>query len=271
VKLTFLGTAAAEGMPAVFCNCDFCNEARRLGGRNLRTRSQALINDDLLIDLPADTYCHFLRNGIRGDRIRHLLITHSHSDHLYPKELAMRKPPFAHRMVPLLEVYGGEGSCGVLNAGFPEKDGFSVTQLKPFVPTRVGAYTVTGLPARHAPGDGALFYIIQGEKTVLYAHDTGFFYEEVLAFLEKEGVHIDLATFDCTFVDLPVGDDGSHMGIANILRLEARLKAIGVMDEKTVKVINHFSHNGNPLHQPLVKRMEGVDYLVAYDGMTVEF
>ena len=51
MKVTFLGTAAAEGFPAVFCNCRFCKEARVLGGKNLRTRSQSIVNDDLLIDL----------------------------------------------------------------------------------------------------------------------------------------------------------------------------------------------------------------------------
>ena len=50
MRLTYLGTAAAEGFPAIFCNCEYCNEARRLGGKNIRTRSQALVNDDLLID-----------------------------------------------------------------------------------------------------------------------------------------------------------------------------------------------------------------------------
>ena len=76
MKLTYLGTAAAEGFPALFCNCKYCVEARRLGGKNIRTRSQSLVNDDLLIDLPADTYSHFLNNGIEGDRIKTLLITH---------------------------------------------------------------------------------------------------------------------------------------------------------------------------------------------------
>lgn len=28
MKFTFLGTAAAEGFPAVFCNCKYCKEAR---------------------------------------------------------------------------------------------------------------------------------------------------------------------------------------------------------------------------------------------------
>ena len=271
MKLTFLGTAAAEGMPAVFCNCDFCNEARKLGGKNIRTRSQALVNEDLLIDLPADTYFHFLRDGIRGDRIRHLLITHSHSDHLYPKELAMRKPPFAHNMVPELEVYCGEDAYRMLEGVYPEKTGFSVTLLEPFVPTRVGSYQVTALPARHAPGDGALFYIIRGERTILYAHDTGYFYEEVFEYLQTEGIRFDLVTFDCTNVDIPIGDEGNHMGIPNLLRVAQRLEATGAIDNSTVKIINHFSHNGNPLQHLLEKRMEGTGFLVSYDGMTVEF
>lgn len=91
MKIRFLGTAAAEGFPALFCNCKYCKEARRLGGKNLRTRSQSLINDDLLIDIPADTLSHFLTGDIRGDRIKYLLITHSHSDHFYPTNLSPRK------------------------------------------------------------------------------------------------------------------------------------------------------------------------------------
>ena len=27
MKITFLGTAAAEGFPAIFCNCEHCREA----------------------------------------------------------------------------------------------------------------------------------------------------------------------------------------------------------------------------------------------------
>ena len=87
MRVTFLGTAAAEGFPAVFCNCRFCKEARILGGKNLRTRSQSLVNDDLLIDLPADTYHHFLMNHIEGHKIKYLFVTHPHQDHFYPEEL----------------------------------------------------------------------------------------------------------------------------------------------------------------------------------------
>ena len=47
MQFQYLGTAAAEGWPAVFCRCKYCLEAQRLGGKNIRTRSQAIVNDDL--------------------------------------------------------------------------------------------------------------------------------------------------------------------------------------------------------------------------------
>ena len=73
MKLTYLGTAAAEGFPAIFCNCEFCKEARKLKGKNIRTRSQSIINDDLLIDFPADSYMHFLQQDIEADKIKYLV------------------------------------------------------------------------------------------------------------------------------------------------------------------------------------------------------
>ena len=109
MKLTFLGSGAAEGMPAIFCNCEVCRESRRLGGKNLRTRSQSLINNDLLIDFPADTYSHFQRFGIEGDTIKYLIITHPHQDHFYPNDLLMRTERLAHgKRVPVLKILCSE-------------------------------------------------------------------------------------------------------------------------------------------------------------------
>jgi len=274
MKLTYFGTAAAEGMPAVFCNCEVCKEARRLGGKNIRTRSQALINDDLLIDLPADTYFHFLTNGVEGDRIRHLLITHPHGDHLYPAELEMRHAPFAHEMrEKTLDVYCGAGAeSRILRV--PNLKRVDVHRLSAYQPTAVGDYTVTALPARHMddPAEEPFIYIIRGkDSTLLYANDTGYFFEEVFEYIKKEKLFFDCISFDCTNVDLPCSDGNSHMAIDNNLRVNARLEQIGASSEKTVKIINHFSHNGNPLHHRLEETVRPYGWLVAYDGMQIEF
>ncbi len=67
MKIRYLGTAAAEGIPAIFCDCEVCRKSRELGGRNFRTRSQAIIDDTLLIDFPSDTYAHFLNYNLNAD------------------------------------------------------------------------------------------------------------------------------------------------------------------------------------------------------------
>ena len=35
MKFRYLGTAASEGWPALFCNCEYCLKAKKLGGKNL--------------------------------------------------------------------------------------------------------------------------------------------------------------------------------------------------------------------------------------------
>jgi len=87
MKLTYLGTAAAEGWPGTFCNCTACRSARALGGKDIRTRSQAIVDGELLLDLPCDTYFHMLRGSLDLSAVRWLLVTHSHTDHFYPSEL----------------------------------------------------------------------------------------------------------------------------------------------------------------------------------------
>lgn len=269
MKLTYLGTAAAEGFPAVFCNCQYCNEARRLGGKNIRTRSQALINDDLLLDLPADTYYHFLQNGIEGDRIKYLLITHTHSDHFYPSELSMHSAPFAKNMrVPTLKVLCSEATY----RSFPEiPRNTEISVIKPYETVPLGEYSVTALPARHMRDQEESFiYIIKSDKTILYAHDTGYFYEGVFSYIEENGITFDMVSLDCTNVDIPISDEGTHMGFPNIERVLQRLYGIGVVTENTVKYVNHFSHNGNPIHHTLQERAKDIGCHVSYDGCRVE-
>ncbi len=270
MKLKYLGTAAAEGFPAIFCNCDHCKAARALGGKNIRTRSQTLINSDLLIDLPADTYMHFLQNGIEGDLIKYLVITHAHLDHLYRNELMMRIPP-VYANSPRnekLRVFCSGGTAKYLEE-FPEA--IEINVLKPFETARAGEYELTALPARHMPGGEPFIYIIKGDKTLLYAHDTGYFFDEVFDYIEKNKLKFDFVSLDCTNGDLQISDTGGHMGFANIDRVLKRLVLMGAVNESTTKYINHFSHNANPRHDLLEEKAKELGLSVSYDGCEVEF
>lgn len=45
---------------------------------------------------------------------------------------------------------------------------------------------------------------------------------------------------------------------------------MGAINNNTVKTINHFSHNGNPLQETLENRVKDLGYLVSFDGMSIE-
>lgn len=93
MKLHFYGTGASEGFPALFCQCENCARARKLGGKNIRTRASLGVDEELLIDFSQDTYSHCLYGGLDLTKIRHVLITHSHSDHFCPADSAITFPP----------------------------------------------------------------------------------------------------------------------------------------------------------------------------------
>ena len=105
MEIQYLGTASAEGLPALFCSCEICKRAREAKGKELRTRTQALVDKKILIDLPPDTYMHSLKYSLELGQVRHLLITHSHMDHFFPVELIHRHEHFGHYAEGILQVY----------------------------------------------------------------------------------------------------------------------------------------------------------------------
>ena len=277
MKFKFLGTAAAEGFPAIFCRCKACEEARRLGGKNIRTRAQALINNDLLIDFSSDTYSHALQNGLCLDEVKYIFITHSHLDHCAMVDLEMRGGAYAHNMTePLVTVYGNEGVKKHYDKVYEEmhpliRVSYRFEQIQAYQTVQAGEYEVLALPARHMPTETPFIYVItyQGKK-IFYCLDTGYVYDEVIEFLKKNSYRFDMVAFDCTIVDNPCKETATHMNGELCVRVAERLRENGNIDEKTKLFVTHFSHNGNPLQERLEKMFAPYGMAVAYDGLEVE-
>lgn len=274
MRYQFLGTAAAEGVPGIYCDCDICENARKLGGKDIRTRSQSLVNDDLLIDFSADTYLHVLRNNLPIHKIFHCLVTHGHEDHFYPKEFMNRIEGYAHlkddhpfniyASKPVLDMVR-ESTAPAVESGV-----VILHELTAFESVDAGGYRVTPLPADHPTAIEPLIYFIERDgKSVLHANDTGYFLPEVWEWLENNVRHIDFAEFDCTFGLMPCREN--HMGFDTVLEVRNRLKEMGLVDNTSVCVINHFSHNVVPAYDELRKISERENMLTSYDGMIVEF
>ena len=284
MKLLYLGTAAAEGIPAVFCLCHVCMTAREKKGKEIRTRSQALLDGKILFDFPPDSYCHYITGIAAVDSsaantlvpdlpaIRHIFITHSHMDHFYPDELQLRKPGFVtHRPVETLHIYGNRKVENKLLE--LQKDENAVTYNKfhyaePFRPIGVDNYLITPFPALHDRSEECLFFAAEHDsKTLLYAHDTGFFPEPVWQCFSEKKMHFDAVSLDCTTAAFK--DGNNHMGIADCIDVRQKLISTRAADDKTIFVLNHFSHNGGLNHDELCERTEKEGFIVAYDGLEI--
>ena len=276
MKITFYGTAAAEGVPALYCDCAVCEAARKRKGKDFRTRSQALVDENLLIDFPADTYMHVLDYGLPLHKISDVIITHSHSDHLYVEDVLMRAPGFSNMGTDKpLNIYG---SCTVVDAlrenqgicNIAEKGYLNIKCLNVFETVCVGGYNVTPLAADHQNEAEAFIYLIEKDgKTILYAHDTGFFPENTMEYLAKVKPHIDFATFDCCY-SLRHCERG-HLGFDEVMVMKERLEEICVIDKDSVCCVNHFSHNNGEMYEDMERYAAKYGFLTSYDGMEVEF
>ncbi len=272
MHIRYLGTGAAEGFPAIFCQCEACQEARVSGGRNVRRRTSMLIDNELLIDLSPDLLAAATEWKLNMGALKYLVVTHAHADHFYAEELANLRHPYSLSSDQYkLMIYGSEEVRKRLTVclGRGEvsrlEDHFEYVTLSLFTPTEVGPYVITPLKARHCPG--AYIYLIQkGDKTLLYANDTGFFPEETWDYLD--GRPIDMVSMDCTN---PVhSDTPNHMTLEDNVTVKRRLYQLKCATARTRYWATHFSHTAGLLHRALEERMRLYGIGVAYDGMEVD-
>lgn len=265
LKIKLLGTAASEGFPAIFCKCKHCKKARQLGGKNIRTRTSALIDGNLKVDFPPDSHLHVLRYGEEVMNYGHLLITHTHHDHFYPEELSLRSPVFAHDFGEPLHVYGNQEAIRLCKQQFEGKlDYFALHEFQYFETHEIDGAFVTALPADHKPDEDSFIYLIEKYgKTLLYGHDTGFFPEETFEWLKNK--KIDLALLDCT--NGLIEERENHMNIDAIIEIKEIFKKTGTFHKDTIVVATHFSHNTGLMHSDLESILTPKGIEVAYDGI----
>ena len=275
MKLKLLGTAAAEGIPALFCACDTCKEARQKGGRNLRLRSCALVNQEIMIDFSPDMLHWQHTLGLDLTRLKGVVFTHSHIDHLAGGELCYIHPMYSNRQPgdPPLALYGNERVLEVLERDFAFDQGgvpsdVQTHLLRPFEPVALGKVTVTPLLARHDPRETCLTMLLEQEGTrVWYGNDSTTPPDETFAFLA--GKPLDAAILDCT-----CGKESCkavHMGFPENLETQKRLLDIGAADAHTRFFSHHFSHNGHVNYDGFPALAGESGFTSTYDGMELSF
>lgn len=274
MRITYYGTAASEAWPALFCGCRACELARKYKGKNIRTRSQALIDKSLLIDFPPDTNYHAQYLGLKLAAVKSLLITHSHHDHFFPYDICMRNPNYAEKLgQESLHVYGNK----VIGERFKKASAIcqdtekyvTFHEMTPFETIHTAdGYTVTSLLADHNQPEEALMYMIEkAGKRLLYAHDTGIFPESTWDYIK--GMYFDLISLDCTA--LSRNWRKGHMGFDAVDEVKRRMVMMGCASRDSVFILSHLAHFNDFTHDKICELEEPKGYTVAYDGYFRDF
>jgi adenosylcobinamide kinase/adenosylcobinamide-phosphate guanylyltransferase len=260
VEVVLLGTGAADGWPNAFCACDSCAEARRSGV--LRSPTTALVDDVLLLECGSEAGSAAARQGRSLAGVRHVLVTHAHSDHLAP-ELLLHRSWVTDAPLDVV------GPSAVIEACRPWVAPDAPVR---WVPVEAGdvveldGYRVRALPANHrvlADGDSVLYDITAPDGSrLLWACDTGPWAEDWFAAVE--GAAYDVVLLEETFGDR-TDLDGGHLDLVTFSELVARLRDAGAVTGTTEVVAVHLSHH-NPPEPELVDRLAAVGARPGRDG-----
>ena len=275
MEVTILGSAAAEGIPAIFCDCETCKKAWELGGKDIRMRTAYKLNDRVRIDFGPDQLAQEYRFKLHSERLRHLIITHPHEDHLYAESLEYRHPGFSILNPDnQLKIYGNPAVLQLIRSKLVcgDKDRqLKLVQFGLFTPMEIPEEDITIYPmaANHSlGGDANIFVIRQGDKHLLIGNDTGFPNEETWKFLAALKRHLDIVILDATggpYIEYR----SYHMSGHVPAEFRDRLVQLGLADGRTKAYVNHFSHNGRANHAELEAFYNPLGFQVGYDGCVI--
>ena len=238
MQIKVLGSAAAEGWPALFCECDICKYAWEHKGKDVRRRTSYLLNDDVMIDYGPDVYGQSLQFDIDLSKIGAIFFTHSHDDHCDPVEFAWRRQGFSV-VTKDLHVYANQT-------------------------------TLNRIQQRLMNGDWERYHIIPHLTLpgVPFQFKQYKWCDESWSRLKE--YHLDIAIIEATMGPKYKDHNRGHLGTAAAVVVRDELKRLGVIDDDTLVAVNHFSHNGLGLHKDMEAFFNPQGIQVCYDGYVLE-
>lgn len=274
--ILLLGTGAG--------NANFGTQAAAdLPAEDVRRYVSNYLPPDILIDFNNHTAEALDTFDIDGRMIRHLFVTHGHSDHFQPEEILR----FAAGLPGPLAVYGNTMIRDALefcrNNVFDPKSGrFAARQcpfnieanvITPGIAITAGETKVTAVLGNHFMNKAycimeqqALNFVIENDgRTIFYGLDSSYLLPDTLEVLSR--FRFDLAILDATFGPREIDPAVSgHLNWKMLDETIAELRRTGCIDTATVIVADHVSTDDvEPYHQ-IVDDLSARGITLAHDG-----
>jgi len=268
MNIRLLGTGAADGIPGFFGNDMVSRYARENGGKDVRSRSAAVVDGVLKIDFPPDTLTQMQRFGLDALEWTAMIFTHSDDDHIAVDEFQYAMIPFTEMDHLPYTIFANKRVCDEISCRYPDWP-MELEETHSFQAFCHGPYSVTPVRATHIDDEDCQNLIIQSDgKSLLYATDTGLWPEETFDFVKS--CRFDLLVIECTDGYVESTYKG-HLNIEGVLHMVARLRSQGTLDATSRVVTTHHGHHGNARHCDLEKALLPHRIEPGYDGMLIEF
>lgn len=267
MDIRLLGTAAADGIPSLFSDDEVSRYARENGGKDIRSRSAALVDGVLKIDLPPDTQMQMHRDGLSARDWTALIFTHSDDDHLALNEIQYALIPFTDMDHLPYTIYANAVVAAKIRERYPAWP-LDIVETHSFESFVHGAHRITPVHATHLEDEDCHNLIVErGDKRLLYATDTGVWPEETFEYLQ--GVQLDLLVIECTDGFCPSNYPG-HLDIKKCVMVINRLRAQGTLAADAPVFTTHHSIRGKARHCDLERVLIPHGIVPGYDGLKIE-
>ena len=268
MNIRLLGTGAADGIPGIMGTGRVSAYAIQHGGKDVRTRSAALVDGHIKMDYPPDTLCQVQRERLNGSDWTAVLFTHSHEDHFAISEIQYALYPFTEHVELPFSIYGNSTIGTMLRDRYPDWP-IDIVELRSFCTYIHAEYVITPIPAYHKLDEECLNLIIQRNgKTLLYATDTGIWADGTFAFLSE--YKLDCLVIECT-EGFKRPDYKGHLNLTDLAVVLERLRNAGTLTGNSRVVTTHHAHTGDATHGELEEALAKLGAEPGYDGQVVHF
>jgi phosphoribosyl 1,2-cyclic phosphate phosphodiesterase len=251
LKVTFLGTGSALGVPQMGCYCSICSSKLKA---NKRQRTGYLIEKNgksFILDPGPDIRAQLLEHPIK--RLEGVLISHAHHDHIGGYDDLRVFSLIQEELVPTL--LHAKTEPGLLSrCHYLLKPGYTFFSLE-LLNDDQGSGEFEGLHYRY------ITYIQNGMNVTGFIIDDIAFVSDIQTVDEKLAQHLQgIETLIVSCVLKPYGSYKSHLNLDEIYELKIRTGAKNV-------IITHMGHDID--YTTLSAKLEN-DVILSYDGFIYE-
>lgn len=279
----FLGTGAAEGTPAPFCKCPNCENARRVGGKEQRLRTCFRLTDSIMIDLGADAVVQARTYG-DFSKVNHVLVTHTHEDHLNMHMLM--ESLWSQEYRDTLHYYFTDKAFQIVEnwrnspwvlkgmvREFEEKGCVAFHKLEYGQKIEIEGIGFTPYRGNHKGnmGEDSAMYLIElpDDRKLFYGLDSSIYYPDTIQALKEHRVDIYISENTMGTYDGPVHP--SHMRLKDVKELADTLYEQGTLGDESILYLTHINHHStHKQNEEAVEKLKfPVRTIVTYDGMSI--